>query len=244
MNNNWNYSHDQGVVIQKNIGTYRVMAAGRVLPCSLSPRLRKELIYPLADPTSLSHVVREVKILEKADPVAVGDEVRFVDAKDGSGLIVEVRPRRNRFSRRSVDPGTHAFEQVIVANLDYVIPVFAAASPTPKWGLLDRFLASAESLELPVLIVITKLDLVQGPDERPGGELEYMLDEYRRIGYPVILTSAIRGDGVESLRHALQGHLSVLVGKSGVGKTALLNAIQPGLEKRVQPVGSGSVGKG
>ena len=71
-----------------------------------------------------------------------------MDVQDGTGLIVEVLPRHNRLARRDPAPGTHKFEQVIVANVDYVIPIFAAAQPTPKWGLLDRYLASAESLGL------------------------------------------------------------------------------------------------
>ncbi len=238
------YEHDQGVVIKKNIGIYQVRSGERVLPCSLSPRLRKELVYPIADPSSLSHIVREVKILDKVDPVAVGDCVRYVDAGDGTGLIVAVLPRRSRFSRRDPYPGRQAFEQVIVANVDTVIPVFAAAAPTPKWNMLDRYLAAAESLCLPVLIVITKLDLVRQADGSLDDDLGRVLAEYRRIGYPVHLTSSVTGEGIDSLREYLKGRLSVLVGKSGVGKTALLNALQPGLGLRVQAVGEGSIGKG
>jgi ribosome biogenesis GTPase len=121
-----------------------------------------------------------------------------------------------------------------------VVAVFAAARPTPKWNMLDRYLAAAESLDLPALICITKLDLVPDGDE----ELYAALDEYRRIGYPVVLTSAFTGAGLDELRQALRGRLSVLAGKSGVGKTALLNALEPGLGLRVGAVGLGEVGKG
>lgn len=238
------YLHDQGVVIKKNIGTYHVRLAGRVLPCALSPRLRKQLIYPIADPNSLRHVVRAVKVLDKVDPVAVGDLVRLVDARDGSGLIVEVLPRRNRLSRRDPYPGAHKFEQVIVSNVDYVVPVFAAANPTPKWNLLDRYLASAESLDLESLVVVTKIDLAKGLDGAPAEEIIRAAEEYRRIGYPVLLTSALTGEGLDELRQALAGRLSAFVGKSGVGKTALLNALEPGLGLRVGEVGAGTVGKG
>ena len=238
------YTHDQGVVVKKNIGTYHVRTDGGVLPCAISPRLRKQLIYPQAAPSSLSHVVREVKILDKVDPLAVGDVVRFVDAGDGSGLITEVLPRRNRLARRDPYPGMHKFEQIVVSNVDYVIPVFAAASPTPKWGLLDRYLTSAESLELSALVVITKLDLVRGPGGALDDELQAAIEEYRRIGYPVLLTSSVTGEGLDELRQTLKGRVSAFVGKSGVGKTALLNALEPGLGLRVGAVGDGQVGKG
>jgi len=238
------YTHDQGVVVKKNIGSYHVRVDGQVLPCAISPRLRKQLIYPTADLSSLSHIVRDVKVLDKVDPIAVGDVVRFVDARDGSGLIVEVLPRRNRLARRDPYPGKFKFEQIIVANVDFVIPVFAAASPTPKWALLDRYLVSAESLDLPVLVVITKMDLAGGPDGALDEGLRQAVEEYRRIGYPVLLTSSVTGDGLDELRQTLKGRLSALVGKSGVGKTALLNALEPGLGLRVGEVGHGNIGKG
>ncbi len=238
------FLHDQGVVIKKNIGVYHVRANRGVLPCDISTRLRKQLVYPLADPSSLRHIVRDVKILDKVDPVAVGDLVQFVDRHDGSGLITEVLPRRNRLARRDPYPGAGQFEQVIVANVDYIIPVFAAANPTPKWGMLDRYLVSAESLELSALIVITKLDLVRDQEARLDENICRMVDEYRRIGYPVVLTSSITGEGLDELRQVLKGRLSAFVGKSGVGKTALLNAIEPGLSLRVGEVGKGSIGKG
>jgi len=231
---------NQGIVIRKHIGSCTVRSGGRLVPCALSNMLRKELIYSTADPASTPRTVRDVKVHEHEDPLAVGDEVRFIDAGNGTGMVVEVLPRRNRFARRDPYPGRHKFEHVIVANLDQVVAVFAAARPTPKWNLLDRYLAAAESLDLPVLICITKLDLVSDRDE----ELQIAINEYRRIGYPVILTSSFIGQGLEALQQALRGRLSVLVGKSGVGKTALLNAIEPGLGLRVGEVGKGEIGKG
>jgi ribosome biogenesis GTPase len=140
-------------------------------------------------------------------------------------------------------PGAHQFEQVIVANLDQVAPVFAAADPAPKWNLLDRYLVVAESLGLPALVCITKLDLVLDAQGRLDPELEEVVADYRRIGYPVVLASAVTGAGLDELREALRGRLSVFLGKSGVGKTSLLNALQPGLGLRVREV-SQVTGKG
>jgi ribosome biogenesis GTPase len=194
-----------------------------------------------------------VREIAHVDPVAIGDRVRFVEAgagsgliplasgisKEASGMIVEILPRASKLSRPATVPGQRVFEQIIVANADLVLPVFSVANPAPKWGLLDRYLVSAEAAELPALIVINKLDLT-GKNPRFDEEIEI----YRRIGYPVILVSAVSGEGIEELRQALQGKLSVLVGKSGVGKTSLLNAIQPGLGLRVKAVGNGEIGKG
>ena len=185
--------------------------------------------------------MQEVREIEHVDPIAIGDHVRFnfVDEGKNRGMITEVLPRLSKLSRPATVPGQHAFEQVIVANADLVLPVFAVAEPTPKWGLLDRYLVSAESSELPVLIVITKLDLAW-----KNKTLEQDLDVYRRAGYSIQTVSANTGEGIEELKQILRGRMSVLVGKSGVGKTSLLNAIQPGLGLRVKAVSQGDQGKG
>lgn len=135
--------------------------------------------------------------------------------------------------------GAHPFEQIIVTNVDQVVAVMAAAQPAPKWNLLDRYLASAEVSEVPALICITKLDLVQEMD----AEIHGAMDEYKRIGYPFVLTSSFTGEGFEQLKNALAGRTSVFVGKSGVGKTALLNKLQPGLGLKVKEVNQ-TTGKG
>ncbi len=230
---------DLGVVFRKTLGHYTVHTHGRELDCVLSSLIHKQLIYPIADPTSLRHMVREVREIDHVDPVAIGDRVRYVDAGDGTGMIVEVLPRDSKLSRPAPVPGQRVFEQVIVANADLIVPVFSVVNPAPKWGLLDRYLVSAEASELPSLIVINKLDLARkNPSFAEESEI------YRRIGYPVLLVSAVTGEGVEELKQTLQGKLSVLVGKSGVGKTSLLNAIQPGLGLRVKAVSQGELGKG
>lgn len=226
-----------GVVYKKTIGTYIVHTDGRVLPCELSNRIRKQLIYPTADPGSLRHRVQKVVELEHMDPIAVGDNVRCILSEDGKELIFELLPRQNKLTRRSAVPkpihhGAHPFEQIIVTNVDQVVAVVAAAQPAPKWNLLDRYLASAEEGSIPALICITKLDLVNDYEV----ELNEALKAYQQIGYPSMLTSSVSGEGIENLRQALIGRISVLLGKSGVGKTALLNALQPGLGLRVKEV--------
>jgi ribosome biogenesis GTPase len=232
-------TNDRGVVYKKSTGSYRVRCGERMLTCNLSSRLHKELIYPTAAAASLQQRVQQVREISHVDPVVIGDRVRLVCAPDGSGLpsgtgmIVEVLPRRNRLARPTAAPmpGAHTFEQVIVANLDQVLPVFAAANPTPKWNMLDRYLVAAAALDLPARVCITKSDLVQ-EDEELTAEVE----TYRRAGFHVILTSTVTGEGLDELRATLNGCVSVMVGKSGVGKTSLLNALQPGLGLRVSVV--------
>ena len=233
------YGSGQGVVFRKNLGHYTVRTEEREIVCVLSSRLRKQLIYPTADPSSLRHRVQRVREIEHVDPVAIGDAVMFTDAGDGGGMITEILPRRNKLSRPATTPGQRVFEQVIVSNVNQVIPVFAAANPPPKWHLLDRYLVSAESSELPALICITKIDLLSDRSEIDG-----VVDSYRKIGYNVLYVSTMTGEGLEGIKQAFRGRISVMVGKSGVGKTSLLNAIQPGLGLRVKEVSRGEMGKG
>lgn len=225
----------QGLIISKTTGAYGVaiqelslplrFAAGTTSPAGPSPAGRGELVN-----CTLSGKLRP-------EQVVVGDRVRLA-----GGQIVAVLPRRNQLARRGVPSraGAHTFEQVIAANVDQVAPVFAAASPTPKWNLLDRYLAVAGALDLPALIVLTKADLAPDGDD---GELRAALDEYRRLGYRVVETSAPSGAGLDDLRAALGGRVTLLLGKSGVGKTSLLNALEPGLGLRVAGV-SAATGKG
>jgi ribosome biogenesis GTPase len=230
---------DTGVVFRKTLGHYTVHSNGREIDCSLSSLLHKQLIFPTADPTSLRRTVQEVREIQHVDPVAIGDRVRYVEAEEGRGMIVEILPRGSKLSRPAPVPGQRVFEQVIVSNADLILPVFAVANPTPKWGLLDRYLVSAEAAEIPTLIVINKIDLAwKNPD------FDEEIEIYRRIGYPVLLVSAVTGAGMEELKQALRGKQAVMVGKSGVGKTSLLNAIQPGLGQRVRAVSHGELGKG
>jgi ribosome biogenesis GTPase len=249
MNNEQNlnkeyYDINTGVVFKKSTGRYHVHSNGWEIPCTISSKLRRELIYPTADPSSIRPHVVDVRKIKVTDPVAIGDNVKYINAGDGTGMILEVLPRKNKLVRPDLDSSRHTpewklLEQVIVANVDQVIPVFSILQPKPKWDLLDRYLVSSESLELNVRICITKMDLAADMDPGLLGDLEV----YERIGYRVLLTSAKTGEGIDELKADLKDNVSVFIGKSGVGKTSLLNAMEPGLGLRVKEI-SRVTGKG
>jgi ribosome biogenesis GTPase len=176
----------------------------------------------------------------KTDLVAVGDRVHIAE-RSGTARIVEVQPRRSKLSRRAPDPhrgrSSSDREQVIVANPDQAVFVFACQNPDPHLRMLDRYLVTAEVEHLPAIIVANKVDLT-GPDaarEKFGA--------YERIGYAVHYTSAKHGDGVELLGDCLKGRVSVLSGPSGAGKSSLLNALHNGLGLAAKSI-SAATGKG
>ncbi len=161
------------------------------------------------------------------DLVALGDFVTVDRQADGSGIITAVHPRQNALSRVAANPaaGTAAeMEQIIIANCDQAIFVLAATQPKPQPRGLDRLLVTAEKAEIDTIIIcVNKIDLLK-PDQA-----EALFSLYRDIGYSVLYTSTVMDEGIPALRAALQGKVSVFTGPSGVGKSSLLNAIQPGL---------------
>jgi ribosome biogenesis GTPase len=169
------------------------------------------------------------------DRVVAGDRVDVTRQSDGSLTIENVEARSSELARAA--PGHGRKAKVIVANIDRVIIVFAAATPAPNRRLLDRFLVLAESNQLDAVIVINKTELVA------DAELDVMLAPYIAAGYETLRTSAKTGAGLDRLRHLLCGSRSVITGPSGVGKSTLLNQVQPGLGLRVGAV-SEAVNKG
>lgn len=167
--------------------------------------------------------------------VAVGDRVRLRHHADGGHTIESVDERDSELARRSPGGGHRA--KVIVANVDQVVVVLAAARPEPKLRMLDRFLVLCEANYLPAVIVVNKADLV------PGDEIRARFAPYEAAGYRLLLASVKEGTGVDDVRELLCGRTSVLTGPSGVGKSSLLNLIQPGLQLRTGEV-SEAVGKG
>ena len=181
---------------------------------------------------------RVKKQRQASDLAVIGDRVEVERLDDGTGAIASVEPRERRFSRRQPGPRGTWREDVMVANPDLVTLVFAVDRPPPNPRLVDRFLVVAEYNEVPALIVANKVDLLG--QEAAGA----IFGPYERIGYQVIYASAKAGIGIEALRDRLAGRLSIVTGPSGVGKSTLLNALQPGLHLATGEVSSVESGKG
>jgi ribosome biogenesis GTPase / thiamine phosphate phosphatase len=174
------------------------------------------------------------------DLVAVGDTVWVTDVGEGEGRIELVEPRRSALSRLARQ--TEDVEQIILANPDQALFLFAVRNPDPHPRLLDRFLVMAESRNLPALIGVNKMDLDVADAEGGPSLAHRIFGPYEGI-YPVYYLSAKLGQGLDELRAALEGKISAVAGPSGVGKSRLLNVLDPSRDRLVGAI-SGATGKG
>lgn len=198
-----------GDVLRSQSGFYTVQVNGTLLVCRLRGRLKRGT----AD----------------IDLVAVGDRVSVSLLPDGSGVIEAVEERHSALIR-SAPTARGVYQQVLVANLDQVALVFACTHPAPHLRMLDRFLVICEKQGLQPLIVVNKTDLMRPVDSRKIFEM------YPPLGYKVIYTSTVKDRGIDILRSHLAGKVTGIAGPSGVGKTSLLNALEPGLALAVREI--------
>ncbi|HHY32237.1 MAG TPA: ribosome small subunit-dependent GTPase A [Firmicutes bacterium] len=201
----------QGLVLQIGNDIYHVLVEGRPILCTIRRKL-----------------VRETG--RATNPVAPGDLVHLALLDHNRGVIERIERRRNSFGRKAA--GERPGEQVIAANVDQIVIVFAAAEPAFRARGLDRYLAAAEHSGIPSIVCLNKIDLVSPEDA------SNMAAPYEEIGYRVLRTCARTGQGVDELKAVLASGISLVVGPSGVGKSSLLNAVEPGIG-----LATGEVGK-
>lgn len=176
-----------------------------------------------------------IKDIKSTNPVAVGDRVSFnVQSKSNEkniGLITSISERKNYIIRRSQNLSKQS--HIIAANIDQAVLVATLAYPLTTTTFIDRYLASAEAYRIPVLIVFNKTDRLN--DEQQN-LLRSLIDVYTKIGYPCISTSATTFHGIESLKKALKNKINVFNGHSGVGKSTLINILEPGLKLKTMDI--------
>lgn len=168
------------------------------------------------------------------NPVVVGDRVTLRDIDDGTGMIVAIHPRTNTLTRRAAGRRVGIVHH-LVANIDFAWCVQSVRLPRLNPGFMDRFLVMAEAHGLAAGFVFNKIDLIDGETEREE-EVDFWAALYEGLGYSVMRVSAEEGTGVEAFADVLRGETSVVAGPSGVGKSTLLNAVEPGLVLRTSEV--------
>lgn len=176
--------------------------------------------------------------LNLTNPVAVGDEIAYTIEEEGKGLIKQIFPRRNYVARQS--PRQKHNIHLLASNVDQAVVITTIIEPNLKQGFIDRFLMMTEPYEIPTTIVFNKADIY---DEAAMDMYALMHDIYTTIGYQVLLVSATEGIGLDALEVALKNKTSLIGGQSGVGKSSLVNALQPQLELRTGDISDYS-GKG
>lgn len=199
----------RGLIVRSQSGFFTVQTGQGVYVCRLRGRLKKGP--------------------RLGDVAALGDRVEITPLASKRGVIEAIEERQRMLVRLAPTPSGE-YQQVIIANPDQAVFIFACSHPAPRFGMLDRFLVIAEKQAIPAVIVANKLDLVT-PSE--AGQL---FAHYASLDYPLVYTSTKNGAGLDELRQFLSGKISVFAGPSGVGKSSLLNLLLPGLNLKARAV--------
>lgn len=249
-----------GMVLSGAHGIFDVHTNEGVLRCTLRGKLKKSFAQAYsAKPVTkfrqnqprVNNVLNSAQYshpqrIEKRDSteialptrLSVGDYVKIRKLGASTGLIEEILPRQSELARKdAASSGQKLVQQTLLANLDQVVIVLATVQPEPHFGFLDRYLAICESAQLTPLIAINKVDLSHDTYVEEEAAL------YGRLGYQVIFTSTQTGEGIDQLRTLLQEHISLFTGPSGVGKSSLVNVLEPGMTLRTDAISS-ATGKG
>ena len=195
---------NKGLVI-KNTGSWYLVKTdeGRLVECKIKGNFR-------------------LKGIKSTNPVAVGDRVKIVINQEGTAFITEIEDRKNYIIRRSSNLSKQS--HIIASNLDQCMLVVTINYPETSTIFIDRFLASAEAYRVPVCLVFNKTDRYSEEENR---YLDGIINLYTHIGYPCFKVSALNNTGVEEIKKALEGKVTLFSGHSGVGKSTLINAILP-----------------
>lgn len=177
-----------------------------------------------------------IKGIKSTNPIAVGDRVSFIvqqsaDHSDRIGLITAISDRKNYIIRRSINLSKQS--HIIAANIDQAVLVITLKHPVTTTTFIDRYLASAEAYRIPVLLVFNKIDKL---NENQITELQLLIELYKNIGYSCLLTSASTHFGMDEFKKAIQNKTNVINGHSGVGKSTLINLIQPKLKLKTSEI--------
>jgi len=211
---------NHGIVIKSTGSWYHVRDAnGDVIECRIIGKFR-------------------LNGLGLTNPVAVGDKVQYEIEAEGKGIIKKIDKRTNYVVRQS--PRKKHQLHLLASNIDEAIVIMTIVQPNLKQGFIDRFLLMTEPHDIPVTIVFNKQDLY-GDEEMEV--FEFLKLVYEDIGYSVVAVSAINGYGIEDLSNRIKGKTTLVCGQSGVGKSSLLQAIDPSLDIRIQEISDHS-GKG
>ena len=162
--------------------------------------------------------------IKTTNPVAVGDHVVMSKENDGTAVINTIVPRKNYIIRKSINLSKRA--HIIAANVDQAFLIVTLSQPKTLTAFIDRFLVSAEAYHIPVIIVFNKIDIYNSTEKK---ELEFLKTAYTKIGYVCIEISAVKSINIDKIKRLIKNKVSMISGHSGVGKSTLLNAIEPKL---------------
>jgi ribosome biogenesis GTPase len=170
--------------------------------------------------------------IRTTNPIAVGDHVEFdLLREEDTGLITAIQARKNHIIRKATKLSKES--HILAANLDQAILIVTLTEPRTSTGFIDRFLITAEAYHIPALIIFNKLDIYDGEMMEYLDDLKHV---YEAAGYPCLAVSALTGENTELVHDLLAAKVSLIAGHSGVGKSALINRIEPGLDIKTKPI--------